>query len=71
MEWLGMIPFVAYWLLILWFFITIMYLLKLLIDTFRVRTNSRIELEKLQRIELEKRITLLDKQLAEKEKIDL
>ncbi|WP_414045955.1 hypothetical protein [Macrococcus equi] len=71
MEWLGMIPFVAYWLLILWFFITIMYLLKLLIDTFRVRTNSRIELEKLQRIELEKRIALLDKQLAEKEKIDL
>lgn len=66
-----MIPFVAYWLLILWFFITIMYLLKLLIDTFRVRTNSRIELEKLQRIELEKRIALLDKQLVEKEKIDL
>ncbi|MGK0554817.1 hypothetical protein [Macrococcus capreoli] len=37
----------------------------------RIRTTSRIELEALQKIELQKRIEMLDKELAEKEKSDL
>ncbi|WP_414048597.1 hypothetical protein [Macrococcus animalis] len=66
MEWLGMLPLLAYLLLIIWFVISLLILISRLLDNSRKKTISRLELEQLQKIELEKRIALLDKELKEK-----
>lgn len=66
MDWLAMLPLLAYWLLILWVIITLGFVIKRLLDNSTKSTISRLELEKLQKIELEKRIELLDKEISEK-----
>ncbi|MGK0575644.1 hypothetical protein [Macrococcus capreoli] len=71
MENFGTIWFVAYYLLIIWLLLTVVFVIKRVLDNMRMRTKSKLELEALQRIELQKRIELLEKELAEKEKTSL
>ncbi|MGV2927084.1 hypothetical protein RW115_00680 [Macrococcus capreoli] len=71
MENFGTIWFVAYYLLIIWLLLTVLFVIKRVLDNMRMRTKSKLELEALQRIELQKRIELLEKELAEKEKTSL
>lgn len=58
---------IAYYLLIIWVAITIGLVIRRLLDNMKQRTKSRIELEALQKKELEKRIEILEQQLAEKD----
>lgn len=58
---------IAYYLLIIWVAITIGLVIRRLLDNMKQRTKSRIELESLQKKELEKRIEILEQQLAEKD----
>lgn len=58
---------IAYYLLIIWVAITIGLVTRRLLDNLKQRTKSRIELEALQKKELEKRIEILEQQLAEKD----
>ncbi|MCG7420817.1 hypothetical protein MHJ97_10295 [Macrococcus epidermidis] len=58
---------VAFYLLLIWIAITIWIAIRRLLDNMKQRTKSRIELEALQKKELEKRIEILEQQLAEKD----
>ncbi|MFC6292429.1 hypothetical protein BHU61_09355 [Macrococcus epidermidis] len=58
---------VAFYLLLIWIAITIGIAIRRLLDNMKQRTISRIELEALQKKELEKRIEILEQQLAEKD----
>lgn len=58
---------VAFYLLLIWVAITIGITIRRLLDNMKQRTKSRIELEALQKKELEKRIEILEQQLAEKD----
>ncbi|ATD29895.1 hypothetical protein BHM04_01360 [Macrococcus sp. IME1552] len=58
---------IALCLLIIWVAIKIGLVIRRLLDNMKQRTKSRIELEALQKKELEKRIEILEQQLAEKD----
>ncbi|MDJ1112788.1 hypothetical protein QNJ24_10815 [Macrococcus caseolyticus] len=58
---------IVFCLIIIWVAITIGLFIRRLLNNMKQRTKSRIELEALQKKELEKRIEILEQQLAERD----
>lgn len=58
---------IVFCLIIIWVTITIGLFIRRLLNNMKQRTKSRIELEALQKKELEKRIEILEQQLAERD----